>query len=372
MLSPRFLIGFMALAVAYYLGGRLGLTLAYFPPNATLFWPPTGMAVAVLVRGGMRYAPAVWLGAFATNLHENPWFTAAMIAFGNAAAPVVASALLRRFDFDRRFERPHDATIFLMWAVALAMMISALNGTIWLNLLGSVPDGGSLELFLVWWVGDAVGVLIFAPFLLAWDPKFGRRLRERGLAVNAVLSLVTLVLLCYLVFGPLFGQNPIRLAIAFLPVLAVCRSALLFRSLATLDVIILACAAVGGLDMGTYPLPWPNQHTGAILVSSYLTAVGMLTLVIAAVTAERDAAQRNLAASEAEYRAIVEDNPAMICRFRPEGSLTFANATYRKSFGSNQRQLFLARELGGECGRGRCRARRHRHGTHGLFSLHAR
>jgi PAS domain S-box-containing protein len=46
-----------------------------------------------------------------------------------------------------------------------------------------------------------------------------------------------------------------------------------------------------------------------------------------------------LRASEAKYRAIVEDQTELVCRFRPGGALTFANDAYCRYFGRTAEQL---------------------------------
>ena len=53
----------------------------------------------------------------------------------------------------------------------------------------------------------------------------------------------------------------------------------------------------------------------------------LILIVISDVT-ERKIASEALAESEAKYRAIVEDQIELICRFTPEGILTFANKAY--------------------------------------------
>jgi PAS domain S-box-containing protein len=47
-------------------------------------------------------------------------------------------------------------------------------------------------------------------------------------------------------------------------------------------------------------------------------------------------AQRQLRASEARYRAVVEDQTELICRWRPDTTLTFANGAYRRTFAALQ------------------------------------
>ncbi|QXD14427.1 PAS domain S-box protein [Rhodocaloribacter litoris] len=49
--------------------------------------------------------------------------------------------------------------------------------------------------------------------------------------------------------------------------------------------------------------------------------------------AERRRTEHALRLSEARYRAIVEDQTELICRFTPEGVTTFANAAYARYFG---------------------------------------
>jgi PAS domain S-box-containing protein len=59
------------------------------------------------------------------------------------------------------------------------------------------------------------------------------------------------------------------------------------------------------------------------------------TVIIEDVTAEQEA-ERRLAESEQRYRAVVEDQTELITRFTPDGTITFANAAWRRFFGVDQ------------------------------------
>ncbi|MBC8121506.1 MAG: PAS domain S-box protein [Gemmatimonadaceae bacterium] len=59
---------------------------------------------------------------------------------------------------------------------------------------------------------------------------------------------------------------------------------------------------------------------------------------------EREQAQRALRESEQRYRGIVEDQTELICRFVPEGYLTFVNEAYCQYFGQ-QREELLGQEF---------------------------
>lgn len=80
------------------------------------------------------------------------------------------------------------------------------------------------------------------------------------------------------------------------------------------------------------------------LVKSKITPDGLqLTLKSAIENAELRLAlqqtQRALEASEKRYRAIVEDQTELICRFRRDGTLTFVNSAYSRYFDSTPEAL---------------------------------
>jgi integral membrane sensor domain MASE1 len=48
---------------AYFIGGKIGLTLAFLHPSATAVWPCSGIALAALLVLGYDIWPAILLGA---------------------------------------------------------------------------------------------------------------------------------------------------------------------------------------------------------------------------------------------------------------------------------------------------------------------
>src|SRR6476660_9143089 len=87
-----------ALPLAYYVAGRLGLSLAYLNASASPIWPPTGIAIAALVLFGRDLWPAVAAGAFLVNLSTSgTLWLAAVIAAGNTCEAILGVYLVERF-----------------------------------------------------------------------------------------------------------------------------------------------------------------------------------------------------------------------------------------------------------------------------------
>ncbi|MFN2545557.1 MAG: MASE1 domain-containing protein [Actinomycetota bacterium] len=171
---PSFAVGdvvkLVAVGIAYYVAARLSLKLALVEKNVTPLWPPTGIAVVSLLILGRRVWPGIAIAAFLVNLPiSTNAFAAAATAAGNTIAPVVAASLLERFEFRRHLDRLRDAIAMIFLGGLASMLLSASIGAGTLVLSNAIPAHRFLSAWAVWWAGDAMGVLVVAPFLLTLD-----------------------------------------------------------------------------------------------------------------------------------------------------------------------------------------------------------
>ena len=151
----------------YYGTGRLSLHASLVGSSVTPVWPPTGIALVGLLIFGRRVWPGIFLGALLVNVTLSPpTWTAFVIAVGNTLAPLTAYELLRRAHFDTHLERLRDAMALVVLGALGAMTVSATIGTTTLWAAGAVSGHSYLSTWSVWWTGDAMGVLVFTPFLL--------------------------------------------------------------------------------------------------------------------------------------------------------------------------------------------------------------
>jgi two-component system, NarL family, sensor histidine kinase FusK len=197
----RSLIMVVAVAGVYFGAAKLGLSAAFATEQVSAVWPPTGIALAALVLLGVRVWPGIYLGALLANADTaEPLAAAAGIAAGNTLMTLVCLVVLRRIvRFDPALERTRDV-FGLAAAAVLSAAVSASNGVANLALHGLVSWATFGSVWGVWWVGDAMGIVIVAPILLVWAsrplPRWrGRRVLE-GATVFLALALVSAVTLC--------------------------------------------------------------------------------------------------------------------------------------------------------------------------------
>jgi PAS domain S-box-containing protein len=186
-------LAIVALGVLYYLAARIGLRLAVVEENITPLWPPTGLALVAFLRYGRRLWPGVAIAAFLVNLPITNFPAALITAAGNTVAPMLAAWLLERVGFRQQIDRVRDVAALVVLAALLSMTVSATIGTAALELSSATPLEGFWTAWSAWWAGDAMGILVVAPFLLCvltWrevEPKLGWRRLPEALALLVLL-----------------------------------------------------------------------------------------------------------------------------------------------------------------------------------------
>ena len=298
-------------AVAYFLAAKLGLALATVGVTVTLVWPPSGVAVAAILLRGRRVWPGVALGAFAANATTDApiaiaWFT----AVGNPLEAVVAATLLERLnDFDSSLARTRDVLALTVLGAIVAPVVSATIGVVGLLFAGGLPTNGVAGAWFTWWGGDAMGILLVAPLILAWVTRPPRRASAKRILEAAALITITSIA-SFLVFG---GVLPSRvtapLAYIALPLLIWAAFSFEQRGAATAAVVIAALAtwwtSRGAGPFARETLGWSLAHLGAFMGVATLTS-----LVLAAIVCERRRADNERAASLVRERAARRDAEA--------------------------------------------------------------
>jgi signal transduction histidine kinase/ActR/RegA family two-component response regulator len=287
------------LAAVYFATARAGLALAAANKNVTAVWPPTGIAVSALVLRGFGVWPAITVGAFLANLDNGAgWAASLLISMGNTMGPLAAAYLLkRRLGFRPSLERFVDVLMLMGIGGLVCMLISATWGTTTLLVTTHLPLSQYWSTWLLWWVGDSMGVILFSPAFLTTASMPWRQNPAVKRPLEAVSYLVILTVCSWLLVTSDF---PLR-SLAF-PLLV--WGAVRFRQqLTAVAVLVVTAVSVGSavLDPGTLPNLSPTGRLLALDLFSAAIAVSAQTL--AAVEAERVSAEESLQ----ESTAVLED-----------------------------------------------------------------
>ncbi len=184
---------FVLLVGSYFITSKIGLSLAFGVEQVTAVWPPTGIALAAILLLGYRVWPAIAVGAFLANITANePFGTALGITVGNTLEALTGAWLLRRFIFDSSLSRLKDVLLLVFFAAFASTAISATLGVFSLCLGNLQPWENFLQLWLLWWVGDAAGALIVAPLILIWVKHFPKAISARRASEAFLLTFLRL------------------------------------------------------------------------------------------------------------------------------------------------------------------------------------
>lgn len=316
----------LLVAAAYYAAARLSLKLALVGEHVTPVWPPTGIALVALLWLGRRVWPGVALAAFLVNLpiSSSPMI-AAGIAVGNTLAPLLAHYLLQRAGFDPRLERLRDALAIVVLGALAGMLVSATVGATTLLVGGAITSSSFAGAWSVWWTGDAMGVLIVAPFLLtvrslgAVKWSWPRRL-------EAGLLLAVLFAACRLAF---WSTYPLLFLVFPFLVWAVWR----FRQGgATAAALMASGMAVWAAVGGAGPFASGSLFDRMFVLQAFNATAALASLVLAVIVTEKERAHRVLEGAGADLEERV--------RMRTQELLRAQEQIARR-----ERQLAEAQEL---------------------------
>ena len=192
-------------AVLYAVIGLITLGLSQMTGLAAPFWPAAGLALAAALRWKWRALPGVFIGSIAVNgvwlarVGEpgvTTWLVAVAVGAGAVLGAGVGAALIHRFVGPvQRLDTPRAVLLTLTLGALLACTIAPSIG-VTAQLAAELLSAGQAPIgWLTWWVGDAIGVIVFMPLSLMALPSqaqywSGRRWQ---LAVPSLLIVGTLM-----------------------------------------------------------------------------------------------------------------------------------------------------------------------------------
>ncbi len=354
---------------------RLGIALAFvgtyvaFDRSTVFFqmwasvsawYPPAGLALGFLVGFGPAYAPLVFLAGVLSailNYHQPVFSFAPIVAnIVIVGSYTLAAVVVRRvLGPAGQFRSTQDAFYFVLVALCSSFCVafSATPALVW---DGYIAAADYEKAALNWWIGDAVALVCFGPFLLVhvippireWlrtgsanatasehveeNPQPGalRKLEMAGQMAGILLTL-----------WMVFGWNALKTYelsyLLFLPIIwSAARSGL--RG-ATAGILTLNLGAM--LILRFFPI---DLHRLGLLQFVILFA-SLAGLILGALTDERSAAEQRARDNEERIQLLMNSTAEAILGVDTEGRCTFCNPTGLQLLGYANPSSLLGKAL---------------------------
>ncbi len=296
--GPRWVLGLVLFSVGYLALAEFGRI--FFPPEVDFvsFWLPSGLFVGALLCVERARWPAILALGFlmdaAFDLSGGLALKVSLLsAAGNCLEAATGAYLVRRFAAERpRLGVVREVAALVVLSAVLSTAISATFGTFTIYLTEGAHALPVVWLF--WWGGNVLGVLLMAPVILTWPSGGLRRVRsaltERVLEKAAILVVTSFV--CTFAFH--LAPKPI-LPLVYPVIPCVLWAAFRFGTLGTalVNLLIAAYAAwfstLGFHDFAVLGLE-PQLRFASLQIS--LGIIALTGLFLAAVLSEREHSAR--------------------------------------------------------------------------------
>ncbi|MEK0180230.1 MAG: PAS domain S-box protein [Oscillatoriales cyanobacterium] len=342
-----------AIALVYILGAKLAVSIPGINKLATCVWPPAGIAQAALLLFGWRFWPGVALGVF---FFEKIDMKVSLIlslvsAFCACLQSLCAFILLNKLKFRQSLDRLIDVVNLIFCGAVVATQINCTLGTLRLCLTGLVDWNQYWEIRWNWYLGDTLGVLIFAPLLLILyqKPAIADRQISSINRIWAGIGLMSLIAVSWVVYSskatPTFSGYPLE----YLPFPLVIWATIQFGQRgAVISSFLVSSIAIWGGSQGAGPFITKAQsiNQAILFLQAFMSVIVITSLLLAATVAERASAEKALRQSEIKYRELVENANSIILKLDRVGNITFFNEFAQNFFGYEEEEILGKNAVG--------------------------
>ncbi len=334
--------------LAYLAAGKIGLSTPFTSNNISPVWPASGVALTFVLLFGYEVWPGIAAAAFLVNWTGLPGPAAIGLACGNTLAALTGAFLLKRLaKLDTSLSCLRDVLYLIFYGAMCSTLVSASIGVTVLFVTRVHPWSGVASAWLIYWLGDAMGILLMTPLLLTLP----RLVRWRG-GVQITELAVLLGLLSVACFAIFSDQRllPIKLhVLAFAVFPFVLWAAIRFGvSGCALSTLFIGVIATGETAMGSGPFAQDTPLTNALLLQAFFGVLSLSGLTLAAVITEREDLEssrqqlirdRALREARLELAAVVECSSDAINSTDVHGNITHWNRGAEQLYGYSEEEV---------------------------------
>ena len=350
--------------IAVILVAYMALTLAmiwwsHHASHIVEMWFANALLVALLLRRTLRSVPltlAIGLvgSTLANVLMQMRWLPAVGMGVANMTE-VAAAIACTHLPGLRLVQGKPNERYFLNAMITLIVMAPAVGALVGATVLSQEFHSDWTSAFSKWWVGDAMGLLILLPPMLAYSR---RQLQSLVFGADAWAFWSTLLLSVSITMtSTVIFESPF--IVLSMPLLvAAYRLGVFGTALACTTNIVTIFAMVASQDQSWgFPLHGLEQiHPKGIAFYAAMTVVG--PLLISIVIAQRKRMGRAVEEISSQLRIVTDNVPALIGQLDAEQRYRFVNRKYQELFNKSPDEIIghtpieaFGEDFGGQIGR---------------------
>jgi two-component system sensor kinase FixL len=332
----------LLVAVAYYLGAKIGFAFTFQPRPISTLWPPNSLLLAALLLSPVSWwwllLAAALPAHLAAELQSGVPFTMVMGWFvSNCSEALIGAICIRRLSArPLRFDSFRDVGIFLIFGAFLAPLLSSFFDAALVTLI-RWGEGSYWTLVRLRFLSNVLAALTIVPVVMSWAAIGPAAVRSasRLRVAEAVLLLLGLLAVGVLIFdwqepGPTTTPALLYAPLPFL-LWTVVRFGPAGTSTAMLAVVVLA---TWGATHGQGPFITSSTEENARSVQLFLIALSVPLLLLAAAMEERRKAKEALQVSEQRFSTAFRSCPdPMVIVSLDDGVILDVNARWEAMFG---------------------------------------
>jgi class 3 adenylate cyclase len=272
----------LGLCTFYFLTAWLTWRL-FYESDPSPIWPPAGIAIVVTYRYRLLGLISVAIGdiLFDTLIGGTTGIITLLLACGFIGETFCGASLLRRSTNQLLRTHPRDYLGLFFLATFGATLINASFSVAALLLTQKLTLATAPPIWLSFWLGDSMGILVLAPLLLSWQ-QLWPSLRARGWEALACFGLI--LGLSLLIFQAPTTSSLSHYRAEYLPFLLMIWAALRFHlSGAALASFLIGIIAILGAKngLGPFTAQTANFATAVLALQGFLVFLTVTALTVA-------------------------------------------------------------------------------------------
>jgi PAS domain S-box-containing protein len=307
-----------AIAAGYFGFAVSDLVAPWVNPSATPLWPPTGLALALVLLRGYRIWPAIVVGSFFSDaVVTGSLFESAFIAVGTPLSALAGAWLIHRWSDGREtFATPAGIAKFTLISFGVTAMISSIFAIAGHVLANDISFANPFSTWALWWLADATGTVVIVPVIVLWATKPIRPGSGWSpLETAAVVLLAAAVgaaayspqIGSYLAESDLDSLLPYRTTLGFLVLLPLLWAAMRGRQRdAAAAAIVFFAIAAWGFAAGGSAFPRAELNGSTFLLLVLAIAITLPPLVLGAAIARYQATETRLLSAQDQLNRLLD------------------------------------------------------------------